>query len=369
MVIKTTGSLSFETDIVGEFGGSRPHSMSEYYRDAGNVTPNNTSIPLIGNSIKFSDFYGTVKQFIFTVSSSIKEANLFNIATGLGWDGNAPIVVNINPDVYIWSDNISTAGLLITSNIDADVTINNYGYIIGKGGAGGYGTSPGGNGGPALNNQKSSGLYIYNMSGGYIAGGGGGGGGNNYQGGGGGGAGGGKGGNSNYRHKTCIGGAGGAIGQKGSDGESWGSPYINYNYGGSDGGSGDPRGFGGGAGGGGGAQIDTGSSNGQYGGAAGGGGRILGSGATGGLGGDRSGYLRSSQREGGDGGSNNSVGDFGIDAYGREDGAGGGGGWGASGGAGRNNIAGGSGGAAITGSSPSELVDNNSSNHIYGNVV
>lgn len=49
MVLPTTGPLSF-TDIVVEFGGTVPHSMSEYYAKA-------TGIPASG-TIKFSDFYG-----------------------------------------------------------------------------------------------------------------------------------------------------------------------------------------------------------------------------------------------------------------------------------------------------------------------
>lgn len=49
MVLPTTGPLSF-TAIVGEFGGTVPHSMSEYYNKA-------TGIPASG-TISFSDFRG-----------------------------------------------------------------------------------------------------------------------------------------------------------------------------------------------------------------------------------------------------------------------------------------------------------------------
>jgi len=49
MVLPTTGPLSF-TAIVGEFGGTAPHSMNEYYAVA-------TGIPASG-TISFSDFYG-----------------------------------------------------------------------------------------------------------------------------------------------------------------------------------------------------------------------------------------------------------------------------------------------------------------------
>ena len=58
MAVKPSGSLSFNTDIVGEFGGSTPHSLSEYYRGGANVPSGVTAIPASG-AIDFSDFYGT----------------------------------------------------------------------------------------------------------------------------------------------------------------------------------------------------------------------------------------------------------------------------------------------------------------------
>lgn len=58
MAVKSSGSLSFNTDIVGEFGGSTPHSLSEYYRGGANVPSGVTDVPTSG-AINFSDFYGT----------------------------------------------------------------------------------------------------------------------------------------------------------------------------------------------------------------------------------------------------------------------------------------------------------------------
>ena len=364
MTLPGSGPLSL-TGIQTEFGGANPISLSEYYRDGAYVTPNNTSVPTAG-AISTSFFYNAVRQFEFTISTSVQEADLRVLALAAGWDGTAPIVANVDSGVYLWSDNTSVGGLTVPNTITSAVTINNAGYIIGRGGDGGRAATAGQNGGPAIVNQKAD-VIIVNASGAYIAGGGGGGGnsGDGRTGGGGGGAGGGKGADSNTRHKTCIGGAGGAIGEAGQAGESWGAPYTDPNFSGSDGGTGDPIGYGGGAGGGGASGIDTGSSSGQYAGAAGGGGRILGSGAVGGLGGDRGGPFRSTGREGGDGGSNGSVGVNGIPSYGLEDGGGGGGGWGAAGGAGPSGIAGGSGGPAISGT-PVTLTNNGT---IYGSVA
>jgi len=58
MGIITSGSISLEDDIRDEFGGSAPHSLSEYYRNAGLVPSGNLDVPTSG-SLSFSDFYGT----------------------------------------------------------------------------------------------------------------------------------------------------------------------------------------------------------------------------------------------------------------------------------------------------------------------
>ncbi|MGB0141438.1 MAG: hypothetical protein ACPF8W_00035 [Luminiphilus sp.] len=65
MAVKSSGSLSFNTDIVGEFGGSTPHSLSEYYRGGDNVPSAVTDIPSSG-AIDFSDFYGTSNALTVT---------------------------------------------------------------------------------------------------------------------------------------------------------------------------------------------------------------------------------------------------------------------------------------------------------------
>ena len=61
MGVKTSGSLSLTSDIVGEFGGSAPHSLSEYKR-GGSYVPNityNNSISTTNSDIRFSEYYGT----------------------------------------------------------------------------------------------------------------------------------------------------------------------------------------------------------------------------------------------------------------------------------------------------------------------
>lgn len=56
MALSGTGQLSL-SDIEGEFGGSPPTSLSEYYRGGGLVTSNNTGVPVSGQ-ISLANFYG-----------------------------------------------------------------------------------------------------------------------------------------------------------------------------------------------------------------------------------------------------------------------------------------------------------------------
>jgi len=81
MAIKESGSLSLEGDIVAEFGptppGSRPHNISEYYRDGDNVPdgpPANTDIPTVSTprvSVSFSDYYGATSDQIPSGSPTV----------------------------------------------------------------------------------------------------------------------------------------------------------------------------------------------------------------------------------------------------------------------------------------------------------
>lgn len=348
MAVKSSGTLSFNTDIVGEFSGDTPHSLSEYYRNGSYVTSNNTDVPTSGE-ISFSDFYGgsaivDASDVISPVTiNGVSTAKQITISDYISSGG----IFTIPSSWWIWSDSTSTPALLI----DIPCTITNNGKIIGKGGIGGDGSqaqgSPTANngsnrgnngaaGGPAIK-ITSTGVTLTNASGAYIAGGGGGGamGGNdgwNY--GGGGGAGGGPGGASGS-NGSRAGGAGGAVNASGSDGDSY---SVTDSHG-------DTRaiagGGGGGAGGGRGSRYDT-TPRGESGG--GGGGRILpGTGGTGG-------------NSGGNGGSAGNSATYG-----------GGGGWGASGGNSHNGSTttyGGSGGKAIEDSGNSYSLTNNGT--IYG---
>lgn len=332
MTLQPSGLITL-SDIQDEFGGVNPISLSEYYRGGSYVTDNNTGVPTSGTN-KFSFFYNAVKQFIFTISSNTQEADLRTLALAAGWDEVAPIAATVAEGVYLWSDSTSSGGLYV-NNVPSGSVITNYGYIIGRGGNGGYRTTAPQSGGPAIVNNVEN-LTILNMSGAYIAGGGGGGAGSvdyggDDQGHGGGGAGGGNGGGQLSDRR---GGTGGAIGEAGTNGQG------GYSTGG---------GQGGGAGGGGGGSTSI------NGGGGGGGGRILpgvgGAGAT-------------ISIDGGNGGSAGSAGSAGQQAGSSGNGGGGGGGWGAAGGNAYGRT-GGAGGAAISGTSVT-LTNNGT---IYGAVA
>lgn len=70
MTLQSSGQITLG-NIATEFGGSAPHSLSEYYRGGANV-PNiaqNNSVPTSGQ-ITVGNFYGTVKMVNHTTSIS-----------------------------------------------------------------------------------------------------------------------------------------------------------------------------------------------------------------------------------------------------------------------------------------------------------
>ena len=123
MALQSSGAISL-SDIQTEFGGSNPISLSEYYRGGAYVTSNNGNVPTSG-VITLSNFYGAVRQFQHTITSHQQELNLYNYLTGQGWNGSDPVALTINSGVYLWSNNTSTAGLIIPSAFNNILTIIN----------------------------------------------------------------------------------------------------------------------------------------------------------------------------------------------------------------------------------------------------
>lgn len=353
MVVKASGPISM-IDVVNEFGGAAPHSLSEYYRGTGlvsDVTQNN-AVPTVRNSrISMSNFYNTVRLFTFTIAEHVQQINLRNYLLARGWDGNTPVQLTLAAGWYLWSDDVNIPAVT-TGIFPNGLTFTNNGFIMGKGGRGGnavidvavptLGPRNGQNGGTAF--SLSSPTTIINNS--FIGGGGGGGGCTNLRndsgqfvgGGGGGGAGGGRGGDGYSLFSgggieaASAGGAGGGIGSAGANGTT-GQAAVG--------------GQGGGAGGAGSMLIQQDKETDDFGGG-GGGGRIFP--GVGGV---------SLQGGHGAGGSANAPGQTNM--------SGGGGGWGASGGNG-NGGAGGAGGAAIARNGQGLSLAGNLTT-IYGAVV
>jgi hypothetical protein len=57
MTLQASGVITMD-DIVGEFGGTAPHGLKEYYRNGGVVGSTNTNVPTTG-VIGLKDFYGS----------------------------------------------------------------------------------------------------------------------------------------------------------------------------------------------------------------------------------------------------------------------------------------------------------------------
>jgi len=160
--IPSSGPISL-SDFAAEFGGTVPHSLSEYYRDGGNVPSNNTNVPTSG-VFRFGNMRGAINAIIQTLSNTtnVDLSTLF----GSDWSSTVPKEIIIPSGVTIGGTGSSNA-LLVPSGMGGTLAITNAGSIIGYGGAVG---SAGGN---AIS-IASTGVTVDNT--GLIAGGGGGGG-------------------------------------------------------------------------------------------------------------------------------------------------------------------------------------------------
>lgn len=136
MAIKETGSLSLEGDIVAEFGptppGSRPHDMSEYYRDGDNVPngpPGNTDIPLISTprtAVSFSDYYGATADQLSEGAPTVSAdgqvgdnvfVNINNVSDPDGITGTR----DGNPNANNWQVRFLVNGSAVTNYTSAGV--------------------------------------------------------------------------------------------------------------------------------------------------------------------------------------------------------------------------------------------------------
>lgn len=182
-------AISIQT-IATEFGGTVPHSLSEYYRGGGLVpnAPVNAAIPTSG-TIALSNFYGSSNQIPInlTITGNTYTYDVYNAAVANGYSpGISPVTVTVNPGVIVGSASTGSYAMLVPSAFNPvdPVTIINNGTIQGMGGAGGSGGSAP-SGGPVNpgnpGNIGGNALYVNRpttvTNNGILAGGGGGGGG------------------------------------------------------------------------------------------------------------------------------------------------------------------------------------------------
>ena len=354
--LPTSGPISIR-DVAIEFGESlgEPVGLTNFY-NADFGVPKSTDTPNPGRTepeISLSDMYGKIKVFVYiwnppsspqTWNGATRQhyaTSNFPVLTAAGqagWNGFSDLIFTIKDDYLIHSTTTASPALRISTSYNSGgqygprwprtITIDNQGWIMGRGGNGSGGNSGGSDGGDAIRvegvsgaidetdngNSGGTGTVFIDNFGAILGGGGGGSGGATSEaGGGGGGAGGGKGGN-----KISSGGAGAVTGfQPGNDGSTNSGGY---------------QGRGGQAGGGGGGRLARNKAT-NYRGGGGGGGKIppgsTGAGATGG--------------SGGSGGGGNGGADFNNGGNGGN--SGGGGGYGRRGG----NASSGSGGESFGG--------------------
>ena len=167
MALTSSGSININA-IVGEFGGSAPHALSEYYRNGGEVPGNNTNVPTSGE-IKLSDFYSAVNEIQQVYNSAATNLNLSSIF-GSNWGTAVPKRVVINSGVTIGATG-SNYAINVPTGMGGTLIIDNNGNVQGHGGA-----ANAGGGGNAIHCAQTSGVTINNASGATIKSGGGGGG-------------------------------------------------------------------------------------------------------------------------------------------------------------------------------------------------
>ena len=121
---------------------------------------------------------GKSAQFTHVITSHQQELDLHAYLQGQGWDGTSKAEVTVAAGIYIWSDTTAKPALDMGGAFPGGLTLINNGFIMGKGGDGGYqltdrnGYVAPTKGGPAV---ELDGPITIDNSSGYIGGGGGGG--------------------------------------------------------------------------------------------------------------------------------------------------------------------------------------------------
>ena len=165
MPCPASGQISI-ADLVAEFGGTAPHAMSEYYRNAGLVPGNNTSVPTSGQ-FSLTNCYSAVNEVQHTHSDGDTHADYSSIF-GSNWASTVPKRVIVPSGVTVGGT--STHAMLLPTGMGGTIVFDITGNVYGYGGAAG---TVGGN---AIHCIQTTGVTINVNSGANVKGGGGGGG-------------------------------------------------------------------------------------------------------------------------------------------------------------------------------------------------
>lgn len=145
MAIPGPGVAISMNTIAGEFGGTVPHSLSEYYRGGGRVpnTPTNSNIATSG-AINMGSFYGAMNRAQISLNLSSNTYN-YDVYANRGPSyvaGSSDITVTVPSSVVVGSTSTGAYAMLVPSSFNPGdtVTIVNNGVIQGMGGAGGNGS-------------------------------------------------------------------------------------------------------------------------------------------------------------------------------------------------------------------------------------
>ena len=147
MPIPGPGTAISMTTIATEFGGTVPHSLSEYYRGGGLVpnAPVNAAIPTSGQ-IAMGNFYGSTNRIPIALNLTSNTYN-YDVFTNRGPTyvaGISDVTVTVNPGVTVGSTSTGTYAMLVPSGFNPGDTVRivNNGVIQAMGGGGGNGQAP-----------------------------------------------------------------------------------------------------------------------------------------------------------------------------------------------------------------------------------
>jgi hypothetical protein len=99
----------------------------------------------------------------FNLVATQTNYNLRNAAVSAGWNQTIKLEINFTSTAQIISDSPGTPACTVTGSFPGGLSLNNYGLIIGRGGAGGNGADWGGGNGGAGGNGGTA-LYMYSIT-------------------------------------------------------------------------------------------------------------------------------------------------------------------------------------------------------------